>query len=101
MLEHISMLTDTGAAEKMTAVLGSVDDSGSEDDAEVARDALCDTEYRTVGQINVGVAQAHQFETTDTPAPRLKVDFVPRYNVRKITLNYLGTYCYFKNVGEP
>ena len=76
MLEHIPMLTDTGAAEKTMAVLGIVDDSVNEDDAEVVPDALCDTEYRIAGQINVGVVQAHQFETTDTQAPRLKVDYV-------------------------
>ena len=91
MLEHIPMLTDTGTAQKTRAVLGSVDDSGGEDDAEVVPDALCDTEYRIAGQINVGVVLAHQFETIDTPAPRLKFDYVPRYSVRKITLNYLHT----------
>ena len=49
MLEHLPMLTVTGAAEKTRAVLSSVDDSGSEDDAEVVPDALCDTEYRIAG----------------------------------------------------
>ena len=49
MLEHKPMLTDTDAAEKTRAVLGSVDNSGSEDDAEVVPDASCDTEYRIAG----------------------------------------------------
>ena len=92
MLEDIPMLTDTGAAEKTRAVFGITSNSDSEDDAGVVPDALCDTEYRIAGQINVGVVQAHQFETTDTQAPRLKVDYVPRYSVRKITLNYLRPY---------
>ena len=95
MLEDIPMLTDTSPAEKTKAVLGVTSDSGSEDDAEVVPDALCDTEYRIAGQINVGVVQAHQFETIDTQAPRLKVDYVPRYSVRKITLNYLRLYSLF------
>ena len=43
---------------------------------------------------------AHQFETIDTPAPRLKVDCVPRYTVRKITLNYLRT-SNFETWGSP
>ena len=75
MLEQIPMLTDTGAAEKTTAELGFVDGPGGEGDAEVVPDALCDTGYRITDQKNVGVVLAHQFETTDTPAPRLKVDY--------------------------
>ena len=59
MLEHISMLTDTGAAEKTRAVLGFVDGSGREGDAEVVPDALSDTEYGIAGYINVGMVLAH------------------------------------------
>ena len=39
----------------MTAVLGSLDDSGSEEDAEVARDALCDTVTWQVTRIKMCV----------------------------------------------
>lgn len=50
MLELIPMLTDTGAAGKTTAVMGSVDGPDSGDDAEVLPDTLCDTGCRITGQ---------------------------------------------------
>ena len=50
MLELIPMLTDTGAAGKTTAVMGSVDGPDSGDDAEVLPDRLCNTGYRITGQ---------------------------------------------------